>query len=328
MKRTIISMTLILMGGFTVLHGCGDDAGVALDSGSWRIEYRLDGKIYSIKSNGEDKRIVQDIPKQATRPYWNNRRSPRVDRWATVISWNGKAEIGTCGPEGEEPRKLTDNKARNIFAKWSPDGKKIVFNSNRSGTWQVWTMDADGANQIQITNHPKGAMRPIYSPDGNRIAYLANKRKQGPTFCYELMVADADGSNARVVAPKEEVQGFAWGRTENELIYSIIGTLIILDITTGSAVKAFDFMKIDNDFHYHGADSITLRPDGRAIACVVGFCGSRSAPVQTIRPGQKPKPYKFPPRYTGIFVIPLEGTERDIWEIEVGGEASPIRWVR
>jgi TolB protein len=34
---------------------------------------------------------------------------------------------------------------------WSPDGTKIFFHSNRSGTWQIWSMNADGSNLVQLT---------------------------------------------------------------------------------------------------------------------------------------------------------------------------------
>ena len=37
---------------------------------------------------------------------------------------------------------------------WSPDGRKLVFNSNRDGDFEVYVMNADGSEQTNLTNHP------------------------------------------------------------------------------------------------------------------------------------------------------------------------------
>lgn len=54
---------------------------------------------------------------------------------------------------------------------WSPDGLKIAFTSDRTGTVQVWTMNADGSNQTQLTSDSGDKAAPAWSPDGTRIAY-------------------------------------------------------------------------------------------------------------------------------------------------------------
>jgi TolB protein len=47
--------------------------------------------------------------------------------------------------------QLTHDGGRNDFPCWSPDGRHIIFQSNRSGTTQIWTMLADGTSQKQLT---------------------------------------------------------------------------------------------------------------------------------------------------------------------------------
>jgi TolB protein len=47
--------------------------------------------------------------------------------------------------------QLTHDGGRNDFPSWAPDGRHIVFQSNRSGSLQIWEMLADGSNQKQVT---------------------------------------------------------------------------------------------------------------------------------------------------------------------------------
>jgi Tol biopolymer transport system component len=56
----------------------------------------------------------------------------------------------------------------------SPDGKKIYFNSTRSGTMQIWRMDLDGKNQERVTNDAKfNDWFPHFSPDGKWITIIS-----------------------------------------------------------------------------------------------------------------------------------------------------------
>jgi len=58
---------------------------------------------------------------------------------------------------------------------FSPDGKKVVFSSSRSGNLEIWVAEADGANPLQVTSFGgPGAVAPRWSPDGKAIVLHAN----------------------------------------------------------------------------------------------------------------------------------------------------------
>ena len=67
---------------------------------------------------------------------------------------------------------------------------RIFFSSNRDGDWDIYSMDANGDNVVQLTNHPATDEAPACSPDGRRIAF---RSERGDTP--DLYVMDSDGSN-------------------------------------------------------------------------------------------------------------------------------------
>lgn len=61
-------------------------------------------------------------------------------------------------------------------AAYSPDGKRVVFDSARSGVWSVWMADVDGGNLQQIS-HDRAAGFPRWSPDSQKIAFQMEDEK-------------------------------------------------------------------------------------------------------------------------------------------------------
>ena len=69
--------------------------------------------------------------------------------------------------------------------------QRIVFASNSDGDSDIYSMDVNGDNLLQLTNHPATDWFPACSPDGRRIAFISER---GLTS--DLYVMDSDGSNA------------------------------------------------------------------------------------------------------------------------------------
>ncbi len=61
---------------------------------------------------------------------------------------------------------------------FSPDGKQIAFCSTRGGNWDIYTMDIDGKNVVQVTNDPMQHIHPSFSPDGNSTGLLLPRRQE------------------------------------------------------------------------------------------------------------------------------------------------------
>ena len=67
---------------------------------------------------------------------------------------------------------------------------RIVFASNRDGDWDIYSMDVNGDNVVQLTDHPASDGYTACSPDGRRIAFLS-----GRGVTWDLYVMDSDGNN-------------------------------------------------------------------------------------------------------------------------------------
>jgi Tol biopolymer transport system component/DNA-binding winged helix-turn-helix (wHTH) protein len=90
-------------------------------------------------------------------------------------------------------RQVTASEGFNGPAESSPDGKKIVFASDRSGNNEIYTCEADGSNLLRLTNlkNPGGHVSPRWSPDGEKIVFDSVFRGHTAIF-----VMEADGGLA------------------------------------------------------------------------------------------------------------------------------------
>lgn len=77
----------------------------------------------------------------------------------------------------------------NAFPAWAPDGSAIVFQSNRTGDWHLYTMSPDGSGVRDLTPAMKDCRNPSFSPDGSKIVFYSSA-----TGNEEIYVMSADGS--------------------------------------------------------------------------------------------------------------------------------------
>lgn len=131
-----------------------------------------------------------------------------ADPWIQFRSNRADGErhaVHIMNPDGSSPVDVSaELDARGVSLIWSPDGTKIAFANNRPGDFEVvnrdivlgareiWVMNADGSNRVNLTNHDEDDILPRWSPDGMKIAFQSKRNGE-----WEIWVMNADGSDSR-----------------------------------------------------------------------------------------------------------------------------------
>jgi Tol biopolymer transport system component len=105
--------------------------------------------------------------------------------------------LALCSTPALHGQAVTDSvvavtAVEDAYGHWSPDGSRIVFQSNRTGQWDIFVTDADASGLKRLTDHPAHDRTPVWSPDGSRIAFQSERDGDR-----EIYVMGADGSDPR-----------------------------------------------------------------------------------------------------------------------------------
>ena len=131
-------------------------------------------------------------PKGKSMVFARSSKRGLVRRQMNVVTVN-------LGPGAHTPRVLAEGDE----PRFSPDGNKIVFVSRRTKNNDIWLMNADGTEQMQLTPHPDDDENPSFSPDGKQIVFASERTGQFNIYCI-----NTDGSDMRQLTsnPADETQ--------------------------------------------------------------------------------------------------------------------------
>lgn len=130
--------------------------------------------------------------------------------------------IFEADPDGSHLKRLTGEKSYNAEGSYSPDGKQIVFCSNRADekNYELFIMDADGANVRQLTKAPNcynGG--PFFSSDGKKVIFRSDRKKKDHLQIY---VINADGTGEKALTDDVNWVYWApyWYKDNRHIIYT------------------------------------------------------------------------------------------------------------
>lgn len=147
---------------------------------------------------------------------------------------------------------------------YSPDGRVILFTSNKSGRQKIWTVQADGRDPRQLIADEGGESAPAWSPDGRRIAFTRTTAGQP-----DIWVVNADGTGLRqVTSDKEEERAPAWSPDGRRFAFmsSRAGSadVWVVPVEGGTPERLTEKTNAPDETRFDASWS----PDGRTIAYV------------------------------------------------------------
>jgi dipeptidyl aminopeptidase/acylaminoacyl peptidase len=147
--------------------------------------------------------------------------------------------------EGGKPEQLTSAKASDSRPRFSPDGREIVFISDRTGKPQAWVMSLSGGEPRQVTDMPNGIGAVDWSPDGTQLLLLAGSGEK------RFLVGKEDDPTAR------RIRDYTW-RLDGAGIRDEFTSVWITDLVGGKPSR----LTAPN----YNVECAVWSPDGKHVA--------------------------------------------------------------
>jgi len=154
--------------------------------------------------------------------------APIVLESTPKIVVDSNVEVFVMNADGTGQTNLTDNPAWDGYPSWSPDGSKIVFQTDRDDTGliilgivpgdlgaEVYSVNADGSNPTRLSWSPEDDVYPTWSPDGSKIVFQAYRDGN-----WEIYTMNADGSGQMRLTNHPDADTFpTWSPDGNWITY-------------------------------------------------------------------------------------------------------------
>jgi hypothetical protein len=169
---------------------------------------------------------------------------------------DNRAQIFLTDPDGSPVTQLTDTKTgANAQPAYSADGLRIAFTSTRDGNREIYSMSADGADEVRLTNNAAQDSEPAWSPDGTQIAFVSTRSGRP-----QIWRMNADGTGVtRVTTVAASTVSPSWSPDGTRLLFADnrtgVSQIRVLDLATSAVSTALA-----------AGDHPDWSPDGALIA--------------------------------------------------------------
>jgi Tol biopolymer transport system component len=126
----------------------------------------------------------------------------------TKIAFGSACRFETCpeqvdvmNADGSGRTLVLGGSANYSVVAWSPDGQKLLLNSDRDGNLEVYTVKVDGTGLTRLTNNPASDTARDWSPDASKISFRSDRDGNGEIY---TMNADGSGQSRLTTNPANE----------------------------------------------------------------------------------------------------------------------------
>lgn len=260
-------------------------------SNNGTLAFSWDGEIYTMNENGKPQKVnVEIITDEYASPLEKSLR--RSGASSIAVSPDGESvafilrgDVYVTSTEYNTTRRITDTPAQERAVDFAPDGRSLVYDSDRDGIWQLFTTEIKDPSEksilyaTELVEKPlyksdKPAFFPDYSPDGKKVAFLEDRTTLRILDLKSKKVTTALDGKYNYSYQDGDV-GFEWGPDSNWLLIDYIGvggwnnSDIALVKADGSEV-----INLTESGYSNGNPQWVL--DGKAVAYTTGKYGYKS----------------------------------------------------
>ncbi|WP_433323624.1 amidohydrolase family protein [Spirillospora sp. CA-294931] len=175
-------------------------------------------------------------------------------------------------PVGGAPRRLTSGGFSVTDPAWSPDGRALLYTTDRAGTPDLWIRDVASGAERRLTALPHAAVAGAWSPEGDRIAF---QDQVGSTYVVTVASGEVRKVLDRLWMPGRptwsadgKVLAFAAQKPYSARFREGTNQILTLDLRTGAV--AYHEPRRHRSITTRGYDGPAWSPDGRSMAFVMG----------------------------------------------------------
>jgi len=261
------------------------------------------------------------------------------EAFSISTSWNGRRiaylkgvlqpDVYVAGLERRggisEPRRLTLDDRVDLPFDWTPDGREVIFVSDRTGTFSIYKQATNQTvPELLVGGNKKEVVQPRLSPDGSQILYVVYPNSGENSSAIPLMRMPLSGGASQQVLEASWISNHQCARAPaTECIYSVVGegelTFFRFDPFKGRGSQCFQ-IKDDLPQLYNWS----LSPDGATLAIARGKWSDEEPRIHLVSLNGSEDKWLVIKGWPGLASLDWAADSKSLWAASVGEEGNAL----